>query len=180
MRHAAHREIDPGVAGVIAAIDDPNPVIFMEHKQLYRSIKGEVTDDWFRGELGKAAVVRSGAKATIVTYGACVHWALEMVDSTGADVEVIDLRTLVPLDEETILASIKKTGRALVLHEATLTGGFGAEIAARIGEAAFEYLDAPVTRLAARDTPVPFSKVLEAGFLPKARLASSLEALLAY
>jgi pyruvate/2-oxoglutarate/acetoin dehydrogenase E1 component len=128
-------------------------------------------------------VAREGRDATVVTYGVGVVWALEaatLLAHEGKDVEVIDLRTLQPWDADTVLASVRKSGRALVLHEAPLTGGFGGELAAAIGRDAFEWLDAPVVRLAALDTPVPFSKALEAVFSPKGRLLPSLRELLAY
>lgn len=168
---------------LIASIEDPNPVIFLEHKLLYRSVKGQVPQGYYRGELGRAAVARPGRDLTVVSWSAGVWWAVEAAEALaaeGVEVEVIDLRTLVPLDMETVAASVRKTGRALVLHEAPITGGFGGEIAARIGRDCFEYLDAPVERLAALDTPVPFSKELEVQFMPKARLLPALRALLAY
>jgi 2-oxoisovalerate dehydrogenase E1 component len=133
--------------------------------------------------IGAASVVREGADATVVTYGVGVVWALEAaarLAERGRQVEVIDLRTLVPWDRETVLASVRKTGRALVLHEAPTTGGFGGELAAAIGQDAFEWLDAPVVRVGALDTPIPFSKALEEVFSPKGRLMAALEALLTY
>ena len=128
-------------------------------------------------------MVREGRDATLVTYGVGVPWALEaaaLLAERGRQVEVIDLRTLVPWDRETVLASVRKTGRVLVLHEAPTTGGFGGELAAAIGQDAFEWLDAPVVRLGALDTPIPFSKALEEVFSPKGRLLAALEALLSY
>jgi 2-oxoisovalerate dehydrogenase E1 component len=128
-------------------------------------------------------VLREGQDATIVTYGVGVAWAMEVANlfaREGKELEVVDLRSLQPWDRDTVIASVRKTGRALVLHEAPLTGGFGGEVAAAIGRDAFEWLDAPVTRLAALDTPVPFSKALEAVFSPKGRLVPSLRELLAY
>lgn len=152
-----------------AAMRDEDPVLFLEHKFLYRRVKDEVPDEEYVVPLGRAAVRREGTDATIVTFGAMVHVALEAATTLAADgveVEVLDLRTLAPLDRETILASVARTSRVLVLHEATRTGGIGGEIAAMIAEEAFEYLDAPVARLGALDTPVPYSPPLEAAFLP--------------
>ena len=152
-----------------SAIRDGDPVLFFEHKALYRSIKGDLPDGEYTVPIGKAAVAREGTDLSIVTYGAMVHAACEAAANLakeGISVEVVDLRTLVPLDEATILASVRKTSKVIVLHEACLTGGFGGEIAARITERAFESLDGPVLRVAAPDTPVPFSPPLEAAFLP--------------
>lgn len=162
------------------AVLDSNPVIFFEHKLLYRSIQGEVPEGYYNIPLGKARVVKTGNDAVIVTYGMGVHWALEAVNQMNADVEIIDLRTLLPWDKETVYASVKKCGKALVLYEDTETGAFGAEIAARIGEDCFRYLDAPVMRLGSMDTPVPFNVVLEKQFLASARLKDKLEELLEY
>lgn len=152
-----------------AAMRDEDPVLFLEHKFLYRRVKDEVPDGDYIVPLGQAAVRRAGADATIVTFGAMTHVALEAaaaLEADGVDLEVVDLRTLAPLDRETILASVAKTSRVLVLYEANRTGGIGGEIAALIAEEAFEYLDAPVMRLGSLDTPVPYSPPLEAAFLP--------------
>ena len=152
-----------------AAIRDDDPVIFQEHKFLYRRIKEELPGEEFVVPLGKAKVVRAGNDMTIITYAAMVHVALEAAEALageGVQVEVVDLRTLVPLDEEAILTSVARTGKALVLHEAPRTGGFGGEIAATIAEKAFEYLEAPVVRVTAPDTPVPYSPPLEEAYLP--------------
>ncbi len=168
---------------LLAAFADGNPVLFLEHKLLYRSAKGPVPEGYYTVPIGEAAVVRAGADATIVTYGVGVSWALEAakaLSGEGREVEVVDLRSLLPWDRATVMASVRKTGRALVLHEAPLTGGFGGEIAAAIAKDAFEWLDAPVERVAALDTPVPFAKALEAVFSPKGRLLPALRALLAY
>ncbi|MFK8160943.1 MAG: thiamine pyrophosphate-dependent enzyme [Lewinella sp.] len=165
---------------LIAALADPNPVLYFEHKALYRSLSGQVPEGYYTTEIGKAAVARTGNVLSIITYGMGVHWALKAVEEAGVDAEVIDLRTLAPLDYETIAATVKKTSRALILHEASLTGGFGGELAAWIGEHCFEDLDAPVRRLAALDTPVPFAAALEADYLPEARLLGAMEDLLAY
>jgi 2-oxoisovalerate dehydrogenase E1 component len=169
---------------LLAAIADPNPVLFLEHKYLYRAVKGDVPERPYRKELGKARLARSGTEATIVTYGIGVHWALEEAGwfrEHGREIEIIDLRTLIPWDREAVLASVAKTSRALVLHEAPLTAGFGAEIAAAISEQAFALLDAPVVRVAGEEIPIPFSKTLESQiYSAKSRLRSSITDLLAY
>ena len=163
-----------------AAIEDPNPVIFFEHKGLYRSIKEEVPTDYYTVEIGKAKVVKTGEKASVITYGLGVHWAEEIVEKLNADVEIVDLRTLLPLDTETIYKSVNKTGRAIVLHEDCLTGGIGGELSALIAENCFENLDAPVMREGSLDTPVPFDANLEINFLPKQRFEEKLMKLLNY
>ena len=154
-----------------AAIRDEDPVLFFEHKFLYRRVKEELPEgDWIV-PIGKAAVRRAGRDLSILTYGAMVWTALEAartLESEGIDAEVVDLRTLMPLDQETICSSVAKTNRALVLHEATRTGGIGAEIAAVLAERCFEYLDAPLVRVTAPDTPIPFSPPMEEFFLPNA------------
>ena len=152
-----------------SAIRDNDPVIFFEHKALYRRIKEEVPEDDYTVPIGKARLHREGRHLSVITYGAMVHVAAEAAETLskeGLSIEVLDLRTLLPIDEEAILASVKKTSKAIVLHEATLTGGIGGEISARISEKAFEWLDGPVLRLAAPDTPVPYSPPLEDAFLP--------------
>ncbi|GMV53767.1 MAG: alpha-ketoacid dehydrogenase subunit beta [Chlorobi bacterium] len=152
-----------------AAIRDPNPVVFFEHKGLYRKIKEDVPKGEVFIPLGQARIARQGTDATVVAYGSAVFMALEaaeILEKEGAKVEVVDIRTLVPFDEETVLASVKKTGRAVVAHEAVLTGGFGGEIVARITDSAFRYLDAPVRRVAAFDSPTPFAPTLEKAVLP--------------
>ncbi|WP_035842971.1 alpha-ketoacid dehydrogenase subunit alpha/beta [Crocinitomix catalasitica] len=167
--------------GLLAAsIEDPNPVIFFEHKALYRSIKEEVPDDYYTLEIGKANIVNEGAKATVVTYGMGVHWAKEIVAEDNLDVEIIDLRTLLPLDTDAIYNSVRKTGRAIILHEDCLTGGIGGELSALISENCFDHLDAPVLRSASIDTPVPFDGELEINFMPKNRFRDQLNQLLAY
>jgi 2-oxoisovalerate dehydrogenase E1 component len=168
--------------GLLAAsIEDPNPVMFFEHKFLYRSIREDVYDDFFTLELGKAAVRKSGSGATIVTYGLGVHWALDYAEThPEKDLEVIDLRTLAPLDYDTVFESVRKTNRVLVLHEDCLTGGIGGEIAARITETCFASLDAPVLRLASLDTPIPFAADLEQNFFPIQQLDEKINQLLAY
>jgi pyruvate/2-oxoglutarate/acetoin dehydrogenase E1 component len=152
-----------------AAIRDDDPVLYFEHKYLYRRIKDDVPDDDYVVPLGKAAIRRSGEDLSIVTFGAMVYTALDaatQLAEAGVEAEVLDLRSLAPLDREAILTTVAKTSRVLLLHEATRTGGIGGELAAIIAEEAFEYLDAPVTRVAPADTPVPYSPPLEAAFLP--------------
>jgi 2-oxoisovalerate dehydrogenase E1 component len=169
---------------LLAAFDDPNPVLFLEHKALYRAERGPVPAGWHTVPFGVARVARPGSDATVVTYGIGVRWALEAAGTLAADgagdVEVIDLRSLRPWDTEMVLRSVERTGRALVLHEAPQTGGFGAELAATIAEQAFPHLDAPVVRVGSTDTPVPFSKHLEALHSARGRLLPALRSLLAY
>jgi len=166
---------------LLAAIDDPNPVIYFEHKYLYRSISGDVPDNDVLIEIGKANIVKQGTQASIITFGLGVHWALEYAEKhPELSLEIIDLRSLLPWDHEAVEESVKKTGRALVLHEDTLTSGFGAEIAAHIAEHCFKYLDAPVMRCGSLDTAIPMNKALEDQFLAKARLDETVEKLLAY
>jgi len=166
---------------LLAAIDDPNPVIYFEHKYLYRSISGPVPDNDVLIEIGKANIVQQGQKATIITFGLGVHWALEYTAKhPELSLEVIDLRSLLPWDKDAVEQSVQKTGRALVLHEDTLTSGFGAEIAAHIAEHCFKYLDAPVMRCGSLDTAIPMNKALEDQFLAKARLAETMAKLLGY
>jgi len=157
---------------------EENPVLFFEHKALYRSIEGDVPDGYYTLPLGVANVVSRGERATIVTYGLGVHWAKELLNDFPNQLDIIDLRTLLPFDKETIFESVKKTSKCLVLHEDMLTMGIGAELAAWIGEACFRYLDAPVMRLGSLDTPVPFSTFLEKEFLAKRRLKEKLLELL--
>jgi pyruvate/2-oxoglutarate/acetoin dehydrogenase E1 component len=152
-----------------AAIRDDDPVLYFEHKYLYRRIKDDVPDDDYVVPIGKAAVRREGTDLSIVTFGAMVYAALDAaarLAEEGIEAEVLDLRSLAPLDREAVLTSVAKTSRALLLHEARLTGGIGGELAAIIAEEAFGYLDAPVTRIASADTPVPYAPPLEAAFLP--------------
>ncbi|HEX8581626.1 MAG TPA: thiamine pyrophosphate-dependent enzyme [Acidimicrobiales bacterium] len=168
---------------LLAAFGDGNPVLFLEHKLLYRAAKGPVPDGWYEVPIGRAAVARPGRDATVVTYGAGVPWALEAAEALaaeGREVEVVDLRSLLPWDTETVLDSVRRTGRCLVLHEAPVTGGFGAEVAATVGTEAFGWLDAPVTRLGALDTPVPFARALEDLHSPRSRVLPTLRDLLAY
>lgn len=149
---------------LLAAVEDPNPVLYFEHKLLYRALRGQVPEAAYEVPLGEARIAREGTDVTLVTWGVGVLWALEEADwqaEHGVSVEVVDLRTLVPWDRERVLASLRKTGRLLVLHEAPRTGGFGAEVAAELAEEAFAYLDAPPVRVAAEDLPIPFSRQLE-------------------
>jgi 2-oxoisovalerate dehydrogenase E1 component len=167
--------------GLLAtAIEDPNPVLFFEHKQLYRSIYQEVPDNYYTLALGKASLLKEGDKLSIITYGAGVHWALEAVNKENIQADLIDLRTLQPLDTETIFKSVKKTGKAIILQEDTLFGGIASDISALINENCFEFLDAPVKRVGALETPVPFAKNLEDNYLPKERFKLALNALLKY
>jgi 2-oxoisovalerate dehydrogenase E1 component beta subunit len=167
-----------------AAIEDPNPVLYFEHKHLYRRIKGEVPADRYTTPFGQARVHREGEDAVVVTWGAMVYTAAEAAEQLageGFEVEILDLRTIIPWDREKVLESVKRTSKVLVLHEDTRTGGFGAEIAATIAEEAFEHLDAPVRRIAAPDTPVPFSPPLEKAFIPQVEdVAKALRELAAY
>ena len=166
---------------LIAAINDPNPVIFFEHKALYRSISGQVPTGYYEVEIGKARHVLSGDDISIITYGAGVIWAEDYAsEHPELSIDILDLRTLLPLDYAAIRAAVKRTGRVLVLHEDTLTGGIGGEIAAWIGEHCFTMLDAPVKRCASLDTPVPFNMALERQFLAKYRLEATIQDLLSY
>jgi pyruvate/2-oxoglutarate/acetoin dehydrogenase E1 component len=152
---------------LVSAIRDPNPVCFLEHKGLYRHIKGEVPLGEHTVPIGQAAIAREGSEMTVIAYGSSVHLALQAADELGEEIEVLDLRTLCPLDREAILASARRTGKVLVAHEATRSSGVGAEVAALITEGAFENLDAPVRRLTTPDVPIPFSPPLEQRVLPQ-------------
>jgi 2-oxoisovalerate dehydrogenase E1 component beta subunit len=167
---------------IVAAIEDPNPVLFFEHKHLYRRIKGEVPDERYVTPIGKARVHQAGEEVSIITWGAMVYTAEEAAKQLpDSSIEIIDLRTVMPWDKEAVLASARKTSKVLVLHEDTRTGGFGGEIAATIAEEAFEDLDAPIRRIAAPDTPVPFSPVLEKAFIPQVDdVVRGLKELIAY
>ena len=166
---------------LLASFEDPNPVMFFEHKALYRSIDEDILDGYYTIPFGKARLVKEGADVTIVTYGLGVHWALELLNAhPQISADLIDLRTLAPLDTQAIYDSVKKTGKAFVLHEDTLTGGIGGELSALITEHCFEYLDAPVMREGSLDTPVPMNADLEINFLPKDRFKEKLMKLLAY
>src|SRR6201995_1988483 len=166
---------------IVSAIEDPNPVLFFEHKHLYRRIKGEVRDERYVTPIGKARVHLEGDDVSVITWGAMVYTAEEAAKTVDASVEIIDLRTVLPWDKEAVLDSVRKTSKVLVLHEDTRTGGFGGEIAATIAEDAFEDLDAPGKRLAAPDTPVPFSPVLEKAYIPQVDdVVRGLEELISY
>lgn len=163
------------------AINDPNPVLFFEHKGLYRSVYGDVTEDYYTLPLGKANTIRKGDAVSIVTYGTGVHWALETLEKhTEIHADLIDLRTLQPLDMDAVYASVKKTGKLIVLQEDTLFGGIASDIAAMVMENCFEFLDAPVKRAGSLETPVPFAKGLESDYLPQTRFEAALLELVAY
>ena len=164
-----------------ASINDPNPVMFFEHKQLYRSVYQEVPKDYYTLPLGKAAFLKEGNEVTIISFGAAVHWALETLEKNPEiSADLLDLRTLQPLDTEAIFTSVKKTGRVIIYQEDSLFGGIASDISAMIMEECFKYLDAPVKRVASLDTPIPFTKALEDQYLPKGRFEKDLLALLAY
>jgi len=167
-----------------AAIRDPDPVLYFEHKYLYRRIKGKVPAEDYTVPIGTAEVKREGTDVSIITYGSMVHPAFEVANrmsTKGISVEILDLRSLLPLDREAILATARKTGKVVVAHEATRTGGVGGEVGAIIAESAFDRLDGPILRVTAPDTPVPFSAPLEEAFLPNAdRIAAAVERLAAY
>jgi len=166
---------------LLAAIEDPNPVIYFEHKYLYRSISEDIADDECTIEIGKARIVKEGTQASIITYGLGVHWAIEYANQhPEKPIEIIDLRSLQPWDKTAVEASVKKTGRVLILHEDTLTNGFGGEIAAHLAEHCFSALDAPIMRCASLDTAIPMNKGLEDQFLAKARLEEMMGKLLEY
>ncbi|MFB5946880.1 alpha-ketoacid dehydrogenase subunit alpha/beta [Albibacterium profundi] len=166
---------------LLSAINDPNPVIYFEHKYLYRSLHQEIPDAYYTTPIGKANTIREGSHLCIITYGLGVHWALDYLKSQPElSIMLVDLRSILPWDKEAVEAAVRKTGRALILHEDTLVAGVGAEIAAHISEHCFEYLDAPVMRCASLDTAVPMNKGLERNFLAKSRLPETIEKLLAY
>lgn len=166
---------------LIAAINDPNPVLFFEHKALYRSVSGAVPEAYYEIEIGKARHVRSGDEVAIITYGAAVHWAEDYAaEHPEISIDILDLRSLAPLDYAAIRAAVQRTGRVLLLHEDTLIGGIGGEIAAWIAEHCFELLDAPVMRCASLDTPIPFNIELEQNFMAKARLHETMQKLISY
>ncbi|MFZ0491305.1 MAG: transketolase C-terminal domain-containing protein, partial [Salegentibacter sp.] len=163
------------------AFNDPNPVMFFEHKGLYRSIRQEVPEDYYTLPFGKAATLREGKNLSVITYGAGVHWALEALEEMEiSDADLLDLRTLQPLDWEAVFSSVKKTGKVLILTEDSLFGSLASEIAARITEECFQFLDAPVIRVGSLETPVPFAAALEAGYLPKQRLRENIRKLIEY
>ena len=166
---------------LIAAINDPNPVLFFEHKALYRSVSGPVPQEYYAIEIGKARVVQQGTDISIITYGSGVHWSMEYATKNkDISIDILDLRTLLPLDYDAIKASVSRTGKILLLHEDTLTGGIGGEISAWINEHCFEMLDAPIMRCAGMDTPIPFNIDLEKNFMAKSRLDDCIQKLLRY
>jgi len=166
---------------LVSAIRDPNPVCFLEHKGLYRNVKGPVPEGDYAVALGEARVVQEGGELSVIAYGSSVHLAVDAAEELGEDVEILDLRSLCPLDTEAILASARKTGKVLVAHEATRSCGVGAEVAALVTEHAFEDLDAPVRRLTAPDVPIPFSPPLEQAVLPQPDdMKEAIRELLAY
>lgn len=164
-----------------AALEDPNPVMFFEHKLMYRSLKATIPDDYYTVPIGKARLVQEGTDVSIITYGMGVHWATEVLATMPeVSADVLDLRSLLPWDQEAVAETVKKTGRVLILHEDTLTGGIGGEISAWIGEHCFRYLDSPVFREASLDTAIPFAPTLEQNFLPKGRLSGRIQELLKF
>jgi 2-oxoisovalerate dehydrogenase E1 component len=166
---------------LIAAINDPNPVLFFEHKGLYRSVYNDVSENYFTTEIGKAALIKEGTAVTIISYGAPIHWVLEHLENNATlSADVIDLRTLQPLDTETVYRSVKKTGRVLIVQEDSLFGGISSDLSALINEHCFEYLDAPVKRVASLETPIPFEPNLETQYLGKNRLEKTINELLNY
>jgi 2-oxoisovalerate dehydrogenase E1 component beta subunit len=168
-----------------SAIRDDNPVVFLEHKKTYRLVRGEVPEDEYLLPIGQADVKRTGSNVSVVTYGLMLHYCLEaaeLVSAEGIDVEVVDLRTLRPLDGATVLESVQKTGKLLIVHEDNLTGGVGAEVAALVSDEAFEYLDGPITRLCGPDVPtMPFAQSLEDAYMPNTeKVAQALRQLAAF
>lgn len=167
--------------GLLAAsIADPNPVLFFEHKALYRSVRGMVSENYYHLPLGKANVLTRGEEVTIITYGAGVHWALELDEALKNKCRIVDLRCLMPLDKETIIRAVKATGKVLLLQEDSAFGGIGSDLSAMIAETCFEYLDAPIRRVASLETPIPFAAALETQYLAKSRLVRTLKELLSY
>ena len=167
--------------GLLAtAIEDPNPVLFFEHKALYRSIRQDVPRGYYTIPMGKATLIQEGADITIITYGAGVHWAMDELSSAAVSADLLDLRTLVPLDTEAIYTSVKKTGKVILLQEDSMFGGIASDISALISENCFEYLDAPIKRVASLETPIPFATNLESNYLPKERFKIMLQELLNY
>jgi len=163
-----------------AALEDPNPYLYFEHKGLYRSISAEIPDEYYTVEIGKATLAKKGEQLSIITYGMGVHWALKAVEELGISADILDLRTLLPWDQEAVKTTVKKTGKVIFLHEDTLTGGIGAEICSWISEHCFTLLDAPVMREGSLDTPVPFAPPLEKQFLPVDRFKKKLKELAEY
>jgi 2-oxoisovalerate dehydrogenase E1 component len=162
------------------AVNDPNPVLFFEHKKLYRSLRGLVSPEYNQIPFGKANIIESGSDLTIITYGLGVQWVKDIIGDYHSKIELIDLRTLVPLDRETLISSVKKTGRALVLNEDSQFMSFSAEIVTQLMDTCFEYLDAPIKRLGSLDTPIPFQGALEENYLANKHLKPAIDALLDY
>ncbi len=166
---------------ILESIEDPNPVLFFEHKFLYRSLTGPVPEEYYTVPIGVGNLLRSGSDLSLITYGMGVHWALECLEEfKDLKVDLIDLRSLLPWDKEMVMESVRKTGKVLILHEDTLTAGFGAEVAAYIAEHGFNFLDAPIMRCASLDSPIPSNGALENQFLAKSRLKETLEKLIRY
>lgn len=165
---------------VISAFEDPNPVMVFEHKKMYRMLSADVPEGYYTTPIGKAVVNREGADISVITYGMGVHWANALADQIDVDVEIIDLRSLQPIDYDTVSASVRKTGKAIVLHEDNLQGGIGGDLASYIGEHLFEFLDGPVLRVASLDTPIPFAKEIENIYMADSRLQEAVEKLMAY
>ena len=165
---------------LISSIENPNPVLFFEHKALYRSIRGKVPEGYYNIEIGKAKLLRVGTDVTVITYGAGVHEAIKVIDKNSINCDLIDLRTLSPLDTESIISSVNKTGKAIILHEDSLFGGLGSEISSIIMENCFESLDAPVKRVGSLNTPIPFEESLEKQYLPFERFEKEIKYLLNY
>lgn len=165
---------------LLASFEDPNPILFFEHKALYRSLSADIPEDYYTIEIGKARIVQEGNDISVVTYGMGVHWAKQVIEELGIEADIIDLRTLLPIDYETIAQSVKKTNKVVILHEDTLIGGIGGEISAYISEHLFEHLDGPVMRCASLDTPIPFAKELEEQFMPVGRFREKVKELLKY
>ena len=165
---------------LLAALNDPNPVMFFEHKAMYRTLTAEVPEGYYTTEIGKGVRVTEGTQVSIITYGMGVHWARETASEMGISADIIDLRSLQPLDYGIISDTVKATHKVIVLHEDSLFGGLGGEISAYISEHLFEHLDGPVIRVASLDTPIPFNKALEKEYLANYRLKSAIEKLLKY
>ena len=165
---------------MLAAIEDPNPVMIFEHKALYRSLTGLVPENYYTTPIGKAKLVNEGDDLTIITYGMGVHWAKKAIDEKNINADILDLRTLLPLDKDSIFKTVKKTNRVLIVHEDCLTGGIGGEISSLINENCFEYLDAPIVRCASLDTPVPFAADLEEQFLANKNINEKIDFLINY
>ncbi|PWG04419.1 alpha-ketoacid dehydrogenase subunit alpha/beta [Polaribacter aquimarinus] len=165
---------------LIAAVNDPNPILFFEHKGLYRSVYDDVSENYYTTEIGKAALLREGSQITVISYGAAIHWVLKALEGYTISLDLIDLRTIQPLDKETIYQSVKKTGKVLIVQEDSLFGGISSDISALINENCFEFLDAPIKRVASLETPIPFNKQLEKQYLGKERLKEALLDLVNY